>query len=249
MRFRVVPMLLCVGLALAVVPAASPGSAAKRAHVATRLVTFTFSDAGKGRWSTSGDYDIGSMATNYTWKGSAKFRLPTAALANPTTARYSVRGTASLAASWVGDYVGQQIGTPTSGPYHCIYKGTNVRIVTDAQLRKTTKNGKAEFVLGARGRSTGIGFFPSHGEGTSQQCATSVGSQGPAHFQPETMFREAFNDRAQLTNQTAYIGVPSTVLRRGTVKVAWPKEGGNVDEPNRAQLKWSNVARLTVRTS
>jgi hypothetical protein len=247
MRFRFLPSLFCAALALAVVPAASPGSAKPSHAVATRVVTFSLSDSGNGRWSTNGDYDTGSMAMNYKWKATAKFRLSTAALAHAATSTFSARGTVSLAASWVGDYVGSQINAAISGPYHCTYKGTNVKIIADAQLKKTTKKGKVQLILNARGTPTGFGFFPSSGSGTSQTCATSIGSQGPPHFQPQALFREAYNDRGQLTNQTAIIEMPSRVLPRASLKVVFPREIGSVDAPERPKVTWHNVGALAVR--
>ena len=58
----------------------TPGTASATDATQLGVVTLTLSDSGKGRWSTAGDYDTGSMAMNYTWKGTAKFRIPTAAL-------------------------------------------------------------------------------------------------------------------------------------------------------------------------
>jgi len=246
MRFRVLPTLFCVGLALAVVSAASPSRTAPKAHVATRLVTFTLGDTGKGRWSTVGDNDQGSMAMNYNWRGTAKLRVSTAALAHAATAVYNTHGTATIVANWVGDYVGSQFGTTTAGPYHCTYKGSNVKIVADAQLTKLTKKGRAQLILTARPLPTSYGFFPTTGAGVSQQCANAVGSQGPPHFSPQTFFREAFNVGGQLTNQTAMIAFPGTVLPKGRVKVLFPRESGSVNEPQRPQLKWSNVGSLTL---
>jgi hypothetical protein len=209
-------------------------------------VTFTLSDAGKGRWSTSGDNDQGSMAMNYSWKGTAKLRIAAAALANAGTALYNTHGTATISANWVGDYVGQQFGTDTAGPYHCTYKGSNVKIVADAQLEKLTKKGKAQLILTARPLATGYGFLPTTGAGISQQCSNAIGSQGPPHFQPQSFFREAYNIDGQLTTQTAAIAMPATVLPKGRVKVLFPREGGSVDEPQRPSLKWSNVGSLVV---
>jgi hypothetical protein len=250
MRFHVLPTLLCAALALSVVPAASPGPANSKHEAATRVVTFTLSDRGKGRWSTSGDSDRGSMAMNYTWKGTAKFRIPTAALARAATATFNVLGTATLRGSWVGDYVGTQTGTPISGPYHCTYKGTNVRIQAGAQLKKARKKGKVQLVLFSQGLPyAAAGFFPTKGTGTAQSCATSIGSQGPPHFQPEALFREAFNDRGQLTNRTAMIDMPATVLPRSSVKVVFPRENGTIDSPDRPKLSWHNVGSLTARAS
>ena len=259
MRLRVFVTLLAAAAALAVVAIASAkqtakssaalaGSAAAPASSeASRLVTITFNDSGKGRWSTEGDTDKGSMAMNYNWKGTAKFRVPTGALKNPSSAKFSVRGTGNLTGNWLGDFAGTQYGTASAGPYHCTYKGALVKTTVYAQLKNGTKKGRLQIVLLARSYEFGIYFFPTKGTGVTQDCANSTGANGPAHFSPAALFRDSFNVGGQLTTQTATIDVPATLLPRGSAKVTFPKEIGSVNSPLRAKLAWHNVGTLSLK--
>jgi hypothetical protein len=237
--------VVAIGVAAACALAGS--ASAPASSEASRLVTITFNDSGKGRWSTSGDTDRGSMAMNYSWKGTAKFRVPTTALKNPSKAKFSVRGTGSLSGNWVGDFAGTQFGTASAGPYHCTYKGALVKTTVDAQFRNGPKKGKLQILLFARSYETGIYFFPTKGAGVTQDCANATGAGGPAHFSPAALFRDSFNVGGQLTTQTAIIDVPSTLLPRGNVKVTFPREVGNVDSPLRPKLAWRNVGTLSLK--
>ena len=173
-----------VALGVAAACALAGSASAPASSEASRLVTITFNDSGKGRWSTSGDTDRGSMAMNYSWKGTAKFRVPTTALKNPSKAKFSVRGTGSLSGSWLGDFAGTQFGTASAGPYHCTYKGALVKTTVDAQLKNGPKKGRLQIILFARSYETGIYFFPTKGAGVTQDCANPTGAGGPAHFSP-----------------------------------------------------------------
>ena len=104
-----------VALGVAAACALAGSASAPASSEASRLVTITFNDSGKGRWSTTGDTDRGSMAMNYSWKGTAKFRVPTTALKNPSKAKFSVRGTGSLSGNWLGDFAGMQFGNRVRG--------------------------------------------------------------------------------------------------------------------------------------
>ena len=236
-----------VALGVAAACALAGSASAPASSEASRLVTITFNDSGKGRWSTTGDTDRGSMAMNYSWKGTAKFRVPTTALKNPSKAKFSVRGTGSLSGSWLGDFAGTQFGTASAGPYHCTYKGALVKTTVDAQLKNGPKKGRLQIVLFARSYETGIYFFPTKGAGVTQDCANPTGAGGPAHFSPAALFRDSFNVGGQLTTQTAIIDVPSTPLPRGNVKVTFPKEVGTVDSPLRPKLVWRNVGTLSLK--
>ena len=220
---------------------------AKTSKAAARVVTFTFSNSGKGRFKTSGDTDIGSIALNYTWKGTAKARIPAAALKNPSKAKFSTRGTATLTGSWVGDLTGKQFGTVTPGEYHCSYKGTNVKIKTGFEVKTSRKRGKISLVLTSIPTSTDWGFFPAKGNGATISCANEVGSDGPPHFEPGWLFRDSYNDNLMLSYQAAVIDVPAKLLPKGTVKMTWPREVGTVNSPLRAKLDWSNLGKLTIR--
>jgi len=214
---------------------------------ASRLVTITFNDNGKGRWSTDGDTDKGSMAMNYSWRGTAKFRVPTSALKKPGTAKFSVRGTGSLIGNWVGDFAGTTYGTAVAGPYHCTYKGAQVKTTVDAQFKNGPKKGTLQILLLARSYEFGIYFFPVKGAGVTQNCANQTGAEGPAHFSPTALFRDSFNVGGQLTTQTAIIDVPSKLLPRGNAKVVFPREVGSVNSPLRAKLNWRNVGTLSLK--
>jgi hypothetical protein len=242
---RVASGVAALGVAAGIALAGS--AAAPASTEASRVVTISFSDAGQGRWSTVGDYDTGSMAMNYNWRGTAKFRVPVAALQNPSKAKFSVRGTGTIVASWVGDYVGKQTGTPQAGPYHCSYKGTNVKAGVDAQFANGLKKGTLRISLFARSTAKGVYFLPSSGGGATQQCATSVGADGPAHFAPGALFRDSYNIGGQLTTQTAFIDVPAKLLPRSSLKIVFPRETGSVDSPDRPALKWHNTGTLTVK--
>ena len=184
------------------------------------------------------------MAMNYSWKGTAKFRVPTSALKKPGTAKFSVRGTGNLSGNWLGDFAGTQYGTASAGPYHCTYKGTLVKTTVDAQLKNGTKKGRLQIILLAKSYEFGIYFFPVKGTGVTQDCANATGAGGPAHFSPAALFRDSFNVGGQLTTQTAIIDVPATLLPRGNAKVTFPKEIGSVDSPLRPKLAWRNVGTL-----
>ena len=236
--------LAALGVA-AVLPLAS-STAAPVSGTAARTIKFTFSDVGKGRWSTVGDTDKGSIAVNYSWKGAVKFRVPTGVLSNPSAAKFNLHSVSKLTGSWVGDLQGTQYGVPTAGPYHCSYKGTNIPITVDAQLTNGPKRGTMQLVLMSRG---GVGFFPDKGNGASAECSTAIGDQGPTHFEPSWLFRDTYNDRGQLTYLQALIDLPTKLLPQGSTKIKFPKEVGNVDSPLRAKLAWNNVGTFTVKTS
>jgi hypothetical protein len=237
--------VMALGAAAACALAGS--ASAPASSEASRLVTITFNDSGKGRWSTEGDTDKGSMAMNYSWKGTAKFRVPINALKKPSSAKFSVRGTGSLAGSWLGDFAGTQFGTASAGPYHCTYKGTLVKTTVDAQLKNGPKKGRLQILLFARSYESGIYFFPVKGAGVTQDCANATGASGPAHFSPAALFRDSFNVGGQLTTQTAVIDVPATLLPRGSAKITFPREIGSVNSPLRAKLAWRNVGTLALK--
>ncbi len=236
-----------VALGVAAACALAGSASAPASSEASRLVTITFNDSGKGRWSTEGDTDKGSMAMNYGWKGTAKFRVPIAALKKPGTAKFSVRGTGNLSGNWLGDFAGTQFGTASAGPYHCTYKGSQVKTTVDAQFKNGTKKGRLQILLFARSYEFGIYFFPVKGAGVTQDCANSTGANGPAHFSPAALFRDSFNVGGQLTTQTAIIDVPSTLLPRGSAKITFPKEIGSVNSPLRAKIAWRNVGTLSLK--
>jgi len=240
----------CLGLAAIGAAAALPltsSTAAPTSGAAARVVTFTFSDSGKGRFRTSGDTDVGSIAVNYSWTGKGKARIPAAALKNPSRAKFSARGTATLTGSWVGDLVGKQYDTVTPGPYHCSYKGTKVTIKVGLEVRNSTKRGKVRIILTSIPSSTDWGFFPNKGQGATVSCSNSYGAEGPPHFEPSWLFRDSYNDNLVLSYMAAVIDVPATLLPKGTIKMKWPKEVGQVNSPLRAKLDWSNIGNLVIK--
>jgi hypothetical protein len=219
------------------------GEAAPAAGVASRTVTISLSDSGKGRWSTSGDDEKGSIALNYSWKGTLRFKVPAKAFTSKSS--FVAGSSATLRANWVGDSTGTKFGAPFSGPYHCTYTGKNVPSKVLASLT-TGPRGALVLTLHARG---GEGFFPSKTNGATADCSTPYGAEGPAHFEPQWLFRDTTSDHARMTSDTAVIDLPRTALKRGTVTRAWPREIGKVDSALRAKLTWNNVGKLVVKTA
>jgi hypothetical protein len=243
--------ILCGAAALGVaaaLPLAS-STAAPTTAKATRLVTITFRDTGgKGRWSTVGDTDAGTMAMNYSWSGTGRIRVPTTALKNPGKAKFNVTGTATLVGSWVGDLVGKQFNTSYPGPYHCSYKGSNVKLKIQFGLSNSpAKKGRIRLTLTSLPSGTGYSFFPREGNGATTECANPVGRDSAPAFDPTTLFRYAYTDNAMVTTQGAVIDVPPSLLPKGSVRVVWPRETGDVNSPLRPKITWSNKATLVLR--
>jgi len=84
------------------------GEAAPAAGAASRTVTFTLTDSGKARWSTDGDAEKGSLALNYAWHGTLRFKVP-------AKARFLAVANTTLRASWTGDAVGTNLPTRRRG--------------------------------------------------------------------------------------------------------------------------------------
>ena len=186
--------------------------------------TITISGTGAARWSSDGSTDSARLTLNYRWSGSLTF-----AAASATT---------TLHASWTGRLTGKN----SSGSYTCTYKGVNVPGRVTATLTNG-KRGSLKLVLGARGRD----FLPSRGNGATVSCNSHVGERGPAHFEPQWLFRDTLQDHGRLSSDIAVIVVPSTLLPRGSVTVRFPKEAGSVVQPLRPRLTWSNNGRVTLR--
>jgi hypothetical protein len=234
----VLALVACAALAALAHSASTPAAGA-----ATRTIVFTLSNAGKGRWSISSATDKGSVAMNYNWHGNVRFKVPLAVLKNPSK-RFSVPSKTTLFGNWVGDLTGQRAEDPGKGPYHCSYKGTNVRGNVSAALTNGTKAGTIQIVLTEEGDD---GFFAPKGRGATVSCATVVGELGPPHFDPKWLFRDSFSDGGSMTSTTAFIPVPAKLLQKGSTKLAFPHEVGQIRKnPLRGDYTWDNRGTLRV---
>ena len=220
------------------------GEAAPAAGAASRTVTITLSDTGKARWSIDGDSERGSIALNYNWRGTLRFKVPSKAFTS--NARFVAGSSATLRAAWVGDATGTKFSAPFAGQYHCSYVGKNVPGKVVASLTPGTARGTLVLTLHAQG---GEGFFPSKGSGATADCSTGYGANGPAHFEPQWLFRDTTSDHARLSSDTAVIDLPRSALKRGTVTKVFPREVGGVSSPLRDKLAWNNAGKLVVKTS
>jgi hypothetical protein len=215
------------------------GEAAPAAGAASRTVTITLTDSGKARWSTDGDAEKGTLALNYAWHGTLRFKVP-------AKARFLAVANTTLRASWTGDAVGTKFSAPLSGPYHCQYAGKNVPSLVTATLTNGQAKGTFDLTLHAKGEE---GFFPSKSLGATVNCSTGYGADGPAHFEPQWLFRDTTTDHGRMTSDTAVVTLPARALKRGSVTLTWPREIGKVSSPFRAKLDWNNVGKLVVKTS
>lgn len=206
-------------------------AAAPADGAAARTSTIALGATGAARWSSDGGADKSRLTLSYRWAGSLTFAVP-------AHGSFTAHATTTLRASWTGRLSGQN----SSGSYACTYKGVNVPGRVTATLTNG-KHGSLKLVLGARGG----GFFPSRGNGTTVSCNSHVGARGPTHFEPEWLFRDAFQDHGRLSADAAVIVVPSAFLRRGSATVTFPSEIGKVDQPLRPKLTWNNKGRLTLR--
>jgi hypothetical protein len=220
------------------------GEAAPAAGAASRTVTITLSDAGKGRWTINGDAQRGSLAMNYRWKGTFRFKVPTKAFTSATS-RFVAGSAATLRGSWIGDASGTKFGAPYNGAYHCKYEGKSVPGKVIASLTTGPGRGALTLTLHARGEE---GFFQSTGNGATADCSTGFGAEGPAHFEPQWLFRDTTSDHARMTSDTAVIDLPRSALKRGTITKTFPREIGSVSSALRDRLTWNNVGKLIVKT-
>lgn len=222
------------------------GEAAPAAGAASvRTVTIALSDTGKGRWSTQGDAETGSVSMSYGWSGKLRFKVPAKAFASPT-ARFVARSSTTLRGNWLGESSGTKVGAPFNGPYRCRYQGKNVPGEVEAVLAPGTARGSLLLILTTRGDT---GFFPPKSNGATVDCSSGYGADGPTHFEPQWLFRDTLTAQGRLTSDTAIFNLPRSALRRGTLRRAFPREVGNVNSPLRAKLAWRNVGTLVVKTA
>jgi hypothetical protein len=215
------------------------GEAAPASGAASRTVTITLTDSGKARWSTDGDAEKGTLALNYSWRGTLRFKVP-------AKARFLSTTSGTLRAAWTGDASGTKLSTPLSGPYHCQYAGKDVPSQVTATLTNGQARGTVEVTLHAKGEE---GFFPSKGSGATVNCSSGYGADGPVHFEPQWLFRDTTSDHGRMTSDTAVIVLPARALNRGSVTLTWPREIGKVSSPFRAKLAWNNVGKLVAKTT
>jgi hypothetical protein len=219
------------------------GEAAPASGAASRTVTVSLSDNGKGRWSIDGDAEKGTLALNYNWKGTLKFKVPAKAFQNK---RFLAKSSGVLRGNWTGDFVGTKFGIPYNGPYHCQYAGKNVPGAVTAELTTGAARGTLELTLHASGEE---GFFVSKGRGATATCSSGYGVDGPSHFEPQWLFRDTTTDHARMTSDTAVIVLPARSLAGASVTLKWPREIGKVSSPFRDKLVWNNVGKLVAKTS
>jgi hypothetical protein len=242
---KILVRALLVGaiVACAALVALARSAATPAAEAATRTIIFSFSNAGKGRWSIAAPTDKGSVAMNYNWRGNVRFKVPAAVLANPNK-RFSIPSKTTLFGSWTGDYTGTRAEDPNKGPYHCSYKGTNVRGNVKALLMNGTARGTMQVVLTEDGDD---GFFAPKASGATVSCSNFVGASGPPHFEPEWLFRDNFSDQGQLSSTTAIFIVPTKLLPKGATTLAYPKEVGQIRKnPLRGDFTWDNRGTLRI---
>jgi hypothetical protein len=221
------------------------GEAAPASGAAARTVTITLTNSGKARWSIDGDAEKGSLAMNYSWRGTLRFKVPAKAVQSPGS-RFLSTSAGTLRAAWTGDATGTKFGAPFNGPYHCQYVGKDVPSKVTATLTNGRVRGTLEVTLHAKGEE---GFFPSKGSGATVNCSSGYGVDGPAHFEPQWLFRDTTSDYGRMTSDTAVIALPVRALNRGSVTLKWPREIGSVSSPLRAKLAWNNVGKLVAKTS
>jgi hypothetical protein len=185
------------------------------------------------------------MAMNYNWKVTLKFKVNSAKLRNPGTSKFSAATSGTLTGNWVGDLTGTRTGGASPGKYHCEYKGTKVASRIRAQLQSAPK-GKVRVIFTAVPTETGVRFFPGKGNGATISCANAISNDDVPHFNPAWLFRETFSDAGKMSSNTAVITLPATILPRGSAKVKFPREIGEVDSPLRDKLAWNNVGTLSA---
>jgi hypothetical protein len=238
-RRIVLPVLLgCAGLFLAV-PAATPAPQA-----AKKKVTITLSGSGKASWSLNSGDDKGALSIRYSWSGTLRFSVPTAILKDPAKGSFRTIGGTTLRGNWTSDLSGQRFQGPNLGPYRCHYAGRNVPGRVTATLSRGPR-GTLRLVLTTRiGQD---GFFPTRGSGATISCNTPIGETGPPHFSPAALFRDNFLDHGRMTKDTAYITAPSRLLPRGVVKLAFPRESGQVKSQFRGTYIWKNRGTVSAK--
>jgi hypothetical protein len=213
------------------------------AGAAAKTIIFSFSDAGKGRWSIASANEKGSVAMNYNWHGSLRFKVPAAILTNPNK-RFSIPSSTTLFGGWVGDATGTRQEAPNPGPYHCSYKGTNVRGIITAVMTNGSARGTIQIVFTEKGDD---GFFPPSGHGATVSCSNAQYASGPSHFEPEWLFRDSFSDQGQLTSGTAIFTLPTKLLPKGSATLVFPKEVGQIRKnPLLGDFTWDNHGTLRV---
>jgi len=239
------PLAGLLAVALLATLALADSAAAPASGAAVKVVTLKLGNRGTGTWSTAGDTEKGSETLSYRWSGTVKIKVPTAQLR--PGAVLNAGGTGTLTGSWTGDYRGTKFQAPFQGPYHCTYKASNVAVHIAAFLR----NGPSRKTL-ALWLNRGVGFFPGSGDGAEANCSNDVGKDGPPHFEPSWLFRDAVTDHFRLTSNTAVLVLPRTLLSSGqAVTSRFPNEVGQSGggESLRAQVTWHNVGRLTAKKS
>src|SRR4051812_5820954 len=222
------------------VPAATPAPEAT-----ARKVTFTLSCSGLGTWSIDWPKEKGQQAIRYTWRGALSFNVPARVLKNPAKAKFKVRSSGTLRGSWTSVLTGTVVEGFAEGPYRCEYKGSNATTPVSAELSNGKTRGRLLITLRAqRGR-----FFAPDGPGASINCISPYGRTEPAHFNPASLFRDAYTDeRGQLTRNTAIVAMSSKALPRGTVKAAFPYEVGARDSNFTGNTQGKTRGGVTVKT-
>ena len=114
-------------------------------------------------------------------------------------------------------------------------------------MSATLSNGKVRGRLLITFKARTGSFFPPRGNGATINCISPYGETAPAHFDPAWLFRDTVSDRGRLTRDTAYIGFPSKVLPRGTVKTSFPLETGARDSTYTGNVRWRNRGTVTVK--
>jgi hypothetical protein len=234
----VVALIACVALVALARSASTPA-----AGVATKTILFSLTNSGKGRWSIVSATERGSVTMNYNWHGNLRFKVSATVLANPNK-RFSIPSSTTLFGGWVGDSTGTRSEAPNQGPYHCSYRGTNVRGIVTAVLTNGTARGTMQIVLTERGDD---GFFPSDGHGATVSCSNAQGASGPSHFEPQWLFRDEFADHGQMSSKAAFLTLPTKMLQRGSASLAFPKEVGQIRKnPLLGDFTWDNRGTLRV---
>jgi len=225
------------GCACAFVLLLSPATAA---GVSQRTVTISLHGGGKAFWKLNSSRETSRLALDYHWHGSLMFDIALPVLDDPKHRRLSVSSAATLVASWTGHYTSKKADSVTM----CRYRGVKVKSRVTARLAKGRARNTIELTLHPRG--AGRGFFTDKGRHAVVRCSSGYTQSAPSHFAPSWFFRDNLQDHGRLTSSSAVVVLPSKLLPRGSVTVAFPDERGRNDSVAVGHIAWNNRGQTAV---